>query len=167
MYYHEHIGNQTGGEHPSKDIIGSYSRSLAGKRVALGISASVAAVKSVDIARLLMRYGAEVYAVMSDEAQRLIHPNLLHWATGNPVVSKLSGAVEHVYLGGNVADKVDLLLIAPATANTIGKAAHGIDDTPVPPSLPPPSVRGSPYAWFRPCMAPCTTIPLSPKTSKS
>jgi phosphopantothenoylcysteine decarboxylase/phosphopantothenate--cysteine ligase len=117
--------------HPSKDILGSYSKTLIGKKVALGITGSVAAVKSIDIARLLMRYGAEVFPVMSPEAQRLIHPNLLYWATGNRPITELTGAIEHVQLGGNVHDKVDLVLIAPATANTIGKAAGGIDDTPV------------------------------------
>lgn len=128
---HERYGAYGAGEHPSKDIIGSYSEALKGKRVALGVTGSVAAVKSVDTARLLMRYGAEVFPVMSGEAQRLMHPNLLHWATGNPPVTELTGAIEHVFLGGNVRDKVDLVLICPATANTIGKAASGIDDTPV------------------------------------
>jgi phosphopantothenoylcysteine decarboxylase/phosphopantothenate--cysteine ligase len=121
----------TGEPHPSKDILGSYSDALAGKRVALGISGSVAAVRSGDIARLLMRYGAEVYPVMSPEACRIVHPNYLHWATGNRPVTELTGDIEHVALAGNVDGKVDLYLIAPATANTVGKIARGIDDTPV------------------------------------
>ncbi len=131
MYYHEVHEELENSQHPSKDILGSYSKTLIGKKVALGITGSVAAVKSVDIARLLMRYGAEVYPVMTPEAQRLIHPNLLYWSTGNRPTTELTGAVEHVQLGGNVRDKVDLVLIAPATANTIGKAAGAIDDTPV------------------------------------
>ena len=125
------IPSLTGEAHPSKDIRGSYSRALFGKRVALGISGSVAAVRSGDIARLLMRYGAEVYPVMSAEACRIVHPNYLHWATGNPPVTALGGEIEHVALAGNVAGKVDLYLIAPATANTVGKIAAGIDDTPI------------------------------------
>ncbi len=123
--------HESGEPHPSKDILASRSNALEGKRVALGITGSVAAVKSVETARLLMRYGAEVYPVMSREACRIIHPNLLHWATGNEAVTELSGAIEHVALGGNVGNKVDLVLICPSTANSIGKIASGIDDTPV------------------------------------
>ena len=118
-------------QHPSKDILGSISNALHGKKVALGISGSVAAVRSSEIARLLMRYGVEVFPVMSPEACRIIHPNLMEWATGNPAVSSLGGGIEHVALAGNVAGRVDAVLIAPSTANTLGKIAHGIDDTPV------------------------------------
>ncbi|MDY7029560.1 MAG: bifunctional phosphopantothenoylcysteine decarboxylase/phosphopantothenate--cysteine ligase CoaBC [Spirochaetota bacterium] len=117
--------------HPSKDILGSLSRRLMGKKIVLGITGSVAAVRSSEIARLLMRYGIEVHSVMSDEACRIIHPNLMEWSTGNPVVTSLTGGIEHVALAGNVASRVDAVLIAPATANTTGKIANGIDDTPV------------------------------------
>jgi phosphopantothenoylcysteine decarboxylase/phosphopantothenate--cysteine ligase len=101
------------------------------KKIALGITGSVAAVECVSISRLLMRHGAEVYAVMSPMAHKIIHPYLLEWATGNPVVVELTGQIEHVDLAGNHEEHVDLYLIAPATANTIGKIANGIDDTPV------------------------------------
>jgi len=118
-------------QHPSKDILGSISNALRGKKVALGISGSVAAVRSSEIARLLMRHGVEVFPVMSPEACRIIHPNLMEWATGNPAVTSLGGGIEHVALAGNVAGRVDAVLIAPSTANTLGKIANGIDDTPV------------------------------------
>lgn len=78
-----------------------------------------------------MRHGAEVVPVMSRAAAKLIHPDLMFWATGNSPVVELTGALEHVALGGNVEDSCDLILIAPATANTIGKIACGIDDTAV------------------------------------
>ena len=78
-----------------------------------------------------MRHGAEVYAVMTSSAEKLISPQLMEWATGNPVVMELTGRIEHVELGGAFEGSADLLLIAPATANTIGKIAAGIDDTPV------------------------------------
>ena len=117
--------------HPSKDIVGTKSERLKGKHVVLCITGSVAAVRSVDIARELMREAAEVYVVMSEYAQKIIHPNLMEWATGNPVVTELTGKIEHVALVGEHADKADLVLIAPATANTISKIAAGIDDTPV------------------------------------
>jgi len=117
--------------HPSKDIIGSKSRLLKGRKIALCITGSVAAVKCPEIARELMRQGAEIYTIMSAMAQKIIHPYLMEWATGNQVVTELTGKIEHVMLVGEGADKADLVLVAPATANTISKIACGIDDTPV------------------------------------
>jgi len=118
-------------QHPSADIVGSLGSSLAGKTIVLAVSGSVAAVRSSDLARLLMRHGADVRPVMSRAATELIHPNLLEWATGHKPIVELTGAIEHVDLVGNVPVHADLLLVAPATANTIGKMAHGIDDGPV------------------------------------
>ncbi|HOV62811.1 MAG TPA: bifunctional phosphopantothenoylcysteine decarboxylase/phosphopantothenate--cysteine ligase CoaBC [Spirochaetia bacterium] len=117
--------------HPSADIVASLGTELEGKRIVLCMSGSVAAVKSSDLARLLMRHGAEVYPVMSRAATRIIHPDLMEWATGHKPVTSLSGKIEHVALAGNVTDRADLVIVAPATANTIGKIACGIDDTPV------------------------------------
>ena len=118
-------------EHTSKLIKGSLSTALEGKTIALCVTGSVAAVECVALARKLMRHGAEIFPVMSEMAQKIIHPYLLEWATGNPVVTKLTGQIEHITLAGKHKDHVDLVLIAPATANTIGKVAMGIDDTPV------------------------------------
>ncbi len=118
-------------KHPSKDIIGTRSREVHGKRVVLCITGSVAAIRSPEIARKLMRRGAEVYAVMTQNAQKIIHPYLMEWATGNPVITELTGKIEHVALTGEREEKADLVLIAPATANTISKIAAGIDDTTV------------------------------------
>jgi phosphopantothenoylcysteine decarboxylase/phosphopantothenate--cysteine ligase len=118
-------------EHPSKDIRASKSKLLAGRKIALGICGSVGAVRTPDLARELMRHGAEVFAVMTPAAQELISPALMEWATGNPVVTRLTGRIEHVTLGGGMLGCADLVLVAPATANTISKMAMGIDDTPV------------------------------------
>ena len=117
--------------HPSMDIIGTLGSELAGRSIALCITGSVAAVRCVDIARLLMRHGAQVIPVMTQAACDLISPELMEWATGHPAVTCLTGAIEHVALAGNVANPCHLVLVAPATANTIGKIAAGIDDTPV------------------------------------
>jgi phosphopantothenoylcysteine decarboxylase/phosphopantothenate--cysteine ligase len=117
--------------HPSKDIIGAKGNELSGKSIILCVTGSVAAVKSPEIARELMRHGAEVYPVMTASAQKIINPNLLEWATGNSVITELTGKVEHVALAGDHQWKADLVLVAPATANTISKIACGIDDTPV------------------------------------
>lgn len=118
-------------QHTSKLIMGSFSNSLREKKITLCITGSVAAVESVYIARLLMRHGAEVHCVMSQAGMRIIHPDLMEWATGNPVVTTLTGKIEHITLAGKHEGRADLVLIAPSTANTIGKIANGIDDTPV------------------------------------
>jgi phosphopantothenoylcysteine decarboxylase/phosphopantothenate--cysteine ligase len=117
--------------HPSKDIVGSKSSLLKDRKIALCITGSVASVKCPEIARELMRQGAEVYTVMSAMAQEIIHPYLMEWATGNHVVTELTGKIEHVMLAGEGVGRADLVLVAPATANTISKIACGIDDTPV------------------------------------
>src|SRR4030043_1092082 len=132
------------GEHTSKSIIGTRSKELLGKRVILCVTGSVAAIRSPDIARELMRLGADVYVVMTKMAEHIVHPDMLHWATGNPVVTALTGEIEHVSYGGEHRQHADLILVAPSTANTIGKAAAGIDDTPVTTLLTPPKGAGKP-----------------------
>jgi phosphopantothenoylcysteine decarboxylase/phosphopantothenate--cysteine ligase len=117
--------------HPSEGIRCAKSRKLFGKRIVLGITGSIAAVECLELARELIRHGAEVHAVLSQEAQGIITPCSMVFATGNEVITKLDGRVQHVDLLGNAQDRADLLLIAPCTANTISKIACGIDDTPV------------------------------------
>lgn len=114
-----------------KSIKGSKSNKLLGKSIVLGITGSIAAVESVKLARELMRHGAEVYAVMTSDAKKILHPYALEFATGNPVVDEITGKIEHVSYAGDHDRKCDLILIAPSTANTISKIAYGIDDTPV------------------------------------
>jgi phosphopantothenoylcysteine decarboxylase/phosphopantothenate--cysteine ligase len=103
---------------------------LSGVRVALGVAGSIAAVKTVELAHELRRQGAEVRAVMTDAAEGIIHPWSLEYATGNDVVTEITGRVEHVELCGRDG-WADVLVVAPATANTVGKMAHAVDDTPV------------------------------------
>ena len=117
--------------HPSKDITASKGRELSGKKIALLVTSSVASFKAPEIARELMRHGADVQAVISPSTERMVGADLLEWATGNTVVTRLTGKLEHIALAGKSQGHVDLVLVAPATANTIGKLASGIDDTPV------------------------------------
>ena len=114
--------------HPSEAIRGATSSLLAGKRVALAVAGSIAAVETVKLARELIRHGADVLPVVSDAATELIHPNALEWATGHAPVVRLTGQVEHLW---GVNGEVDAVLLAPATANSIAKVALAIDDTPV------------------------------------
>ncbi len=117
--------------HPVDDIRGTRSSRLAGRTIVLGVTGSIAAVECVHLARELARHGARVIAAMTDAATRIVHPDALWFATGGPPILSLTGDVEHVRWMGERDDRADLLLIAPATANTIGKMALAIDDTPV------------------------------------
>jgi phosphopantothenoylcysteine decarboxylase/phosphopantothenate--cysteine ligase len=118
-------------EHTSKDIVGTKGNELRSKVIVLCITGSVAASECPEIARSLMRHGAEVFTVMSPMSRMIIHPYLMEWATGNMVITELTGKIEHVALAGDHPRKADLILVAPATANTISKIACGIDDTTV------------------------------------
>ncbi|MEE9474715.1 MAG: bifunctional phosphopantothenoylcysteine decarboxylase/phosphopantothenate--cysteine ligase CoaBC, partial [Candidatus Hydrothermarchaeaceae archaeon] len=97
---------------------------LKGKRIALCVTGSVAAVQSLGLARELIRHGADVTAYMSKSAMGIIHRDTMEFATGQEVITKITGKLEHLF-------EFDLILIAPATANTIGKIACGIADTTV------------------------------------
>jgi phosphopantothenoylcysteine decarboxylase/phosphopantothenate--cysteine ligase len=116
-------------DHPSLDIVSSHGTELAGKKIVLCVTGSVAAYKSIELARLLMRHGADVTCVASKAATSLIKPSYFKWATGNEVITKLTGDLEHI----KIADykKSDLIVVYPCTANTLGKLANGIDDTPI------------------------------------
>jgi len=103
---------------------------LEGVNVALGVAGSIAAVKTVELAHELRREGAAVRGVMTPAAEGIIHPWALEYATGNDVVTEITGSVEHVELCGREG-WADVLLVAPATANTVGKMAAAVDDTPV------------------------------------
>lgn len=117
--------------HPSDAIIGSQSSLLKGKKIVLGITGSIAAVECFELARDLMRHGATVIPVLTPEAQKLVTPYAMSFATGQEAITELDGRVQHVSLMGDVKERADLLLIAPSTANTISKIACGIDDTTV------------------------------------
>ncbi len=116
--------------HPSEAIRASEGEELLGKTVVLAVCGSIAAVEVVKLARELIRHGADLRPVMSEAAHWIIHPNALEFATGRKPVTSLDGSVQHVDLCG-ARGEADLLLVAPATANTISKMAQGIDDTPV------------------------------------
>jgi phosphopantothenoylcysteine decarboxylase / phosphopantothenate---cysteine ligase len=118
------------GIHPSKDIIGREGNELEGKRIVLCITGSVAAYRAIDLVRLLMRHDADVHAVMTEStASTLLNPEIMKWATGNEVVTKLTGNLEHIILADYGMS--DLIIVYPCTANTLGKMAAGVDDTPV------------------------------------
>ncbi|MGD2107019.1 MAG: bifunctional phosphopantothenoylcysteine decarboxylase/phosphopantothenate--cysteine ligase CoaBC [Nitrosopumilaceae archaeon] len=115
--------------HPSLDIVSSSGVELSGKKIVLCVAGSVAAYKAIELARLLMRHGADVTCVATSAVTKLIQPEYFKWATGNEVITKLTGELEHIKLADY--NQSDLIIVYPATANTLGKLANGIDDTPV------------------------------------
>lgn len=101
---------------------------LEHKWIVLAVTGSIAAVETVRLVHELRRRGADVCGILSPAACGIIHPDALTYACAHPALTKITGMVEHVLYCGE-GGKADLLLIAPATANTIGKIACGIDDT--------------------------------------
>lgn len=117
--------------HPADEIRGIKSKKLSKKKIALGVTGSIAAVESIKLSRELIRHDADVIPVMTKAATRIIHPDSLEFATSHKPIIELTGQTEHISFCGLIKDSVDLLLISPCTANTISKIAHGIDDTAV------------------------------------
>ena len=116
-------------DHPSFDIVSSSGVELSGKKIVLCVSGIVAAYKAIELARLLMRHGADVSCVATNAVLKLVQPEYFKWATGNEVITKLTGDLEHIRLADY--NRSDLIIVYPTTANTLGKLANGIDDTPV------------------------------------
>src|SRR5207247_1925394 len=116
--------------HPAERLRGRKSPKLHGKTIVLGVTGSIAAVETVKLAHELIRHGADVHAVLTRSALEIVHPNALEYATGHAVVTAITGSLEYLEMCGRDG-KADLLLIAPCTANTMGKIAQGIDDTTV------------------------------------
>jgi phosphopantothenoylcysteine decarboxylase/phosphopantothenate--cysteine ligase len=97
--------------------------------IALGVTGGIGAYKAVEIARGLQKNGHDVVAVMSRSARRFVGPLTFEAITRRPVVTDqwtpgANADIEHISL----ASSIDLLLVAPATANTIGKFANGLAD---------------------------------------
>jgi phosphopantothenoylcysteine decarboxylase/phosphopantothenate--cysteine ligase len=115
---------------PASPAIGDHdvpllSRHLEGQRIALLVGGGIAAMKAPLLARALRRRGAEVTAFCTAEALRYVGAEALEWSTCRPLVRELSWRAEHLSDGEGFA----AYLVAPATYNTIGKAAQGIADT--------------------------------------
>lgn len=102
---------------------------LNGKTVVLGVTGGIAAYKAVEIASRLVKKGADVFVIMTESATKFVTPLTFQEITKNPVVSDMWGEVKHWHVEHiALATKADYFLIAPATANCIGKIAHGIAD---------------------------------------
>ena len=102
---------------------------LKNKKIVLGITGGIAAYKAAELVRELVRGGAEVFVVMTRSAQAFVTPLTFQTLSGNKVATELFSLVEESEIGHiSLADRADVLVIAPATANVIGKIAGGIAD---------------------------------------
>jgi phosphopantothenoylcysteine decarboxylase/phosphopantothenate--cysteine ligase len=102
---------------------------LDGKTVLVGLTGGIACYKSADLVRALTRAGARVRVMMSAAAQRFVTPLTLQTLSGNPVSTDTFDLTQESEIGHiRLADGADAVVIAPATANVIGKIAAGIGD---------------------------------------
>ena len=106
-------------------VVGKFS----GKKIVVGVCGSIAAFKVVGWVSTLSKEGADVSVIMTEAAGRFMTPLSFAALSGNPVLTDMfqaeeSHAISHIELG----QKADVLLVAPATANSIAKFAHGLAD---------------------------------------
>lgn len=102
---------------------------LQGKTVVLGVSGGIAVYKAVELLRLLTKAGAQVHVVMTRNAQQFVTPLTFQTLSGNPVHTDLFSLYQEQEIGHiSLADRADLFILAPATANLIGKIAQGLAD---------------------------------------
>src|SRR5271163_2236360 len=102
---------------------------LKDKTIVLGVSGGIAAYKSTELVRLLVNAGANVRVMMTRNATGFITPLTLQTLSSNPVATDTFGLTQESEIGHiRLADSADAIVIAPATANVIAKAAAGIAD---------------------------------------
>lgn len=102
---------------------------LKGKEIVLGVTGGIAVYKAVELLRLLVKAGATVHVVMTKGAKQFVTPLTFQTLSGNPVHSELFNLISEQEIGHiSLAERADLFIIAPATANCIGKLACGIAD---------------------------------------
>lgn len=102
---------------------------LQGKTIVLGVTGGIAVYKAVELLRLLTKAGATVHVIMTRAATEFVTPLTFQTLSGNPVHTELFNLIQEQEIGHiSLADRADALVIAPATANCIGKLANGIAD---------------------------------------
>lgn len=102
---------------------------LKGKTIVLGVTGGIAAYKAVELLRLLTKAGADVHVIMTKGAMEFVAPLTFQTLSMNPVSTSLFNLISEREIGHiMLADRADLIIIAPATANIVGKLANGIAD---------------------------------------
>lgn len=105
------------------------SHRLEGKTIVVGLSGGIACYKAAELVRALVRAGATVRVMMTAAAQEFITPLTLQTLSGHPVATNTFDLTQESQIGHiQLADAADAIVIAPATANVIGKIANGIGD---------------------------------------
>ena len=102
---------------------------MKGTTVVLGVTGGIAAYKTVELASLLVKRGASVHVVMTEAATRFVAPLTFRTISGNPVSCQMfedPGVWNVKHIG--LAERADIMVVAPATANFVGKASQGIAD---------------------------------------
>ena len=101
---------------------------LKGKNILLGVTGGISAYKSCELSRLLMKDGADVNVVMTSNAEKFVSALTFQYLTGNKVSNDMYDVSDAKISHIDLADKADLIIICPATANFISKFANGIAD---------------------------------------
>ncbi len=102
---------------------------LRDKKIVLGVCGGIAAYKAAELVRLYVKAGAEVFVIMTEAARQFVTPLTFQTLSGNPVHGELFDLVQEQEIGHiSLADRADLIVVAPATANLVGKVASGIAD---------------------------------------
>jgi len=102
---------------------------LMNKKIILGVCGGIAAYKAIELLRLLTKAGADVHVIMTRAAQEFVAPLTFQTLSSNPVHIELFNLIAEREIGHiSLADRADLFIVAPATANVIGKIAAGIAD---------------------------------------
>ncbi len=102
---------------------------LRGATIVVGVAGGIAAYKAAELCRLLIKQGADVHVVMTRRAQKFIGALTFQALTGHPVFTDLFSLTQESEIGHiQVADRADLLIVAPATASTIARLAAGMAD---------------------------------------
>ena len=103
-------------------------KDLENKNILLGVTGGISAYKACEMVRMLMKEGANVTVVMTKNAEKFVSKMTFQYLSGNKVLSNMYDDEESEISHINLADKSDLILVCPATANFISKYANGIAD---------------------------------------
>lgn len=104
------------------------SEELKDKTIILGVTGGISAYKACELSRMMMKEGAEVKVVMTENAKKFVSPLTFQYLTGNKVADDMYDLEESGISHIELADENDLIVICPATANFISKYANGIAD---------------------------------------
>src|SRR3954451_17131044 len=100
---------------------------LGGRRVVVGVAGGIAAYKAAELVRALVKAGAEVRVVMTEAAQKFVTPLTMQALSQHPVATDTFDLTQEATIGHiQLADRAELLVIAPATADVIARLAHGM-----------------------------------------